>query len=182
MDGFSRQLLCLVDKRSIKNKPSSFGVYLGDFEVPPTPAQARLLTQWDLLIVDPNRLGAKDAIAGTKGPCFLGRLDLDAVLSEDGSALLAVQQTAHTIARTFQRSAFTGVLLAGWEGKFSPAVLREILKAIDGVGLAVYLEACPPEFLKDSKVLRSAHVAGLVVRNASILPNGEPKLSAPTAA
>ena len=40
-------------------------------------------------------------------------------------------------------------------------------------GLLVYLETGPPSFLPDCTVLGDLAVAGLVVRNAAILPNGE---------
>ena len=34
--------------------PTSFGVFLGNFDSPPTSNQARLLTNWDLVVLDPS--------------------------------------------------------------------------------------------------------------------------------
>lgn len=154
-------------------KPSSFGVYLGRFSDPPTESQYRLLTQWDLLIVDPFQAGVVDAIARPDGRQVLARIDLGRILSKQDSTLEALDKVANTLTGTFRGTAFSGLLLAQWESIFSRATLRNLLKVINGLGLSVYLETGPPDFLKDPKVLQTDAVSGLVIRNASILPNGE---------
>ena len=39
--------------------PASFGVFLGNFATPPTANQSRLLTTWDLVVLDPLRPGPR---------------------------------------------------------------------------------------------------------------------------
>ena len=70
-------------------------------------------------------------------------------------------------------SNFTGILLAGWEKRISAAVLNEIIRFLTILGLGVYLEISPPNFLEDVDAPDFRLLAGVVVRNGTILPNGE---------
>lgn len=90
-----------------------------------------------------------------------------------GSLDQAVENVTNTLLRAFSGTAFTGVLLADWEEVFSGPVLRKLLEAIKAIGLEVYLETAPPDFLKHGKILQADCVSGLVIGNASILFNGE---------
>ncbi|KAL2002885.1 hypothetical protein VTN02DRAFT_5671 [Thermoascus thermophilus] len=169
----SGQQLALSDRRLTNRKPSSFGVYLGGFTIPPTESEYRLLTQWDLLIVDPFQVGVVDAIAGADGTQILARIDVARIISTQDSTLDAVDKVSNTLQGTLRGTAFSGLLLAQWEGIFNRATLRNLVEVIHGLGLNVYLETAPPDFLQDTKVLQTEAISGLVIRNASILPNGE---------
>ncbi|OJJ48200.1 hypothetical protein ASPZODRAFT_14349 [Penicilliopsis zonata CBS 506.65] len=156
----------------VKKKPSSFGVYLGSFNVPPTEDQLRLLTRWDLLIVDPLQVGIRDAASKYDCRQLLGRINLTPVLSQRDPTLEAIDKIERTLVG-FDNTVISGVLLAGWQAVFGHDVLSRVLKALNTLGLAVYLEAEPPEFLTDRKVLQTNHIAGLVIRNASIMSDGQ---------
>ncbi|KAJ6146095.1 hypothetical protein N7497_008077 [Penicillium chrysogenum] len=142
--------LNLIDRRPCKGKPVSFGVYLGSFENPPTASQERLLQEWDILVVDPFQTGVAKAISRHER-----------------------SQIEELLAIGFNDTAFSGVLLANWEDVLRPTARRKLLETISSLGLPVYLESEPPHFLKDRKAVQSDAVAGLVIRNASIMPQGE---------
>lgn len=173
LSALSRTTQALTTKRST-GKKASFGVYLGSFSNPPTDAEIRILTQWDILIVDPFEPGVADAIAkyGNERE-ILGRLDLDRILSKGDSKLKSVEKLASCLVSTFKGTEFSGVVLSGWEDVFGAALLKECAQFINGIGLSVYPETAPPDFLKDGKVLQTAEISGLVIKNASILRNGE---------
>lgn len=156
-----------------KGKPSSFGVYLGGFTTPPTQAQSRLLAQWELLIVNPFQTGVADAISKLERKHVLGRLELDKIISTNISTLAAIEKIENSLSTNFNNTNFSGVLFANWENVFTPPVLKKLVEAIGSLGLSVYLETAPPDFLTDGKVLQSPAVAGLVIKNASVLPRGE---------
>jgi glycosyltransferase involved in cell wall biosynthesis len=103
----------------------------------------------------------------------LGRFNLRLIASRAGSPSQVVQSITSALVREFDRTAFTGVLLADWEEVFNGPSLQRMFEVIRAAGLAVYLETAPPVFLKNRKVLQSDCISGLVVRNASILFNGE---------
>jgi hypothetical protein len=67
---------------------------------------------------------------------------------------------------------FTGVLLACHEGSSAQLALRDIAESISKLGLLVYLETSAPNFL-DANILDSDAITGLLICNATILPNGE---------
>jgi hypothetical protein len=163
----------LVPPRKARSKPTSFGVYLGSFDSPHTKAQTRLLAQWDLIILDPLKQGARDAAAETRERDVVGRVDLGRAVEKSDSEAVSVDKAVNLIASTFKDTAFSGVLLAGWEGRFNLFVFKELTEFLTSVGLDVYLETSPPDFLADGKFLRMKSVAGVVVRNCTIMPNGE---------
>ncbi|KAJ5114874.1 hypothetical protein NUU61_000633 [Penicillium alfredii] len=165
--------LNLIDAHVNRRKPLSFGVYLGGFSNPPTASQDRLLGQWDLLVVDHLQDNVAKAILLHERAQFAGRIDLARLVSPDESALNAIDKIEEVLANKFNDTRFSGILLANWEGVFSPAVQRKVFETINGLGLMVYLEVGPPNFLGDRKALQNLTVSGLVIRNASILPQGE---------
>ncbi|CAG8910116.1 unnamed protein product [Penicillium egyptiacum] len=156
-----------------KGKPASFGVYLGSFESPPTASQERLLQEWDVLIADPFQAGVAKAISRHERSQVLGRVDLEKFLPPKPSALAVIEKIEELLASGFHDTAFSGVLLANWEDVLGPTARRKLLETISSLGLAVYLESEPPHFLKDRKAVQSDAVSGLVIRNASIMPQGE---------
>ncbi|KAF3023853.1 hypothetical protein E8E15_004983 [Penicillium rubens] len=165
--------LNLIDRRPCKGKPVSFGVYLGSFENPPTASQERLLQEWDILVVDPFQTGVAKAISRHERSQVIGRVDFGKFLPPKASALTVIEKIEELLAIGFNDTAFSGVLLANWEDVLRPTARRKLLETISSLGLAVYLESEPPHFLKDRKAVQSDAVAGLVIRNASIMPQGE---------
>ncbi|KAF7511371.1 hypothetical protein GJ744_004560 [Endocarpon pusillum] len=173
LEGLAQYSPRLVSTQPTSKKPSSFGVYLGSFSIPPTKAESRMLSQWELLILDPFQVGAVDAAADARGGQVLGRLDLSRILATDDDVKVCLDKIFNVLVRTFKGTAFGGVLFAEWEGRFIPAVLRQLLILVNSLGLRIYLETSAPDFLQDGTVLQNEAVAGLVIKNASIMPNGE---------
>ncbi|PGH17216.1 hypothetical protein AJ80_04925 [Polytolypa hystricis UAMH7299] len=169
----SKCCLSLKLTRLELKRPSSFGVYLGRFDDPPTESQRRILSQWDLVIIDPLQPGTVSAVKSVDSCQALGRVDLGTLTSKNDSAARIVEIIEGTLLDVFRESSLVGILLAGWDDVFSDVLLRDILSAIHKLGLAIYLETSPPEFMTQTKALRTKCVAGLVIRNASILRNGE---------
>ncbi|KAL4882776.1 hypothetical protein BJY04DRAFT_186007 [Aspergillus karnatakaensis] len=167
----SNRSLNLVNSQSVIRKPSSVGVYMGHFDRASTDAQQRFLDEWDLLIVDPYQPGVVHAVAAAQGKQALGRIDLSEITQD--SSLVVIDKIDKALSDVFEGSAFDGILLANWEGKFIPECLSALLQAIHKLGLSVFLETSPPEFLSDRNVLQNDAISGLVVRNASILPDGQ---------
>lgn len=163
----------MVRSRPSQQKPSSFGVYLGSFGSDLTPAQERLLTQWDILIVDPLQSGVVDAISQRDRMQVLGRVDLARLVSLEAPKVTIIEKIEEVIVRHFNGTAFAGILLANWDEPLSPSIQKALFEAIQTMGLLVYLETGPPHFLKNRKALQSSAVSGLVIRNASIMPRGE---------
>ncbi|KAJ5639698.1 Glycosyl transferase family 1 [Penicillium longicatenatum] len=165
--------LKLAGIQSESHKPSSFGVYLGGFNNPPTQSQERLLEQWDTLIVDPFQHGVAEAIRCRKRIFALARLDLATLGSSEDGTVTRMGKIQDALNSKFSNTAFSGVLFANWEAVFTLSVEKKFFEAINSLGLAVYLETQPPGFLKFRKTLQSRAVSGLVIRNASISPEGE---------
>ncbi|KAL4926988.1 glycosyltransferase family 4 protein [Aspergillus undulatus] len=154
-------------------KPSSVGVYLGGFDEYFNGDQERFLDEWDLLIVDPYQPGVVRAVASAAGKQILGRLDFQDVASKQDMTLAVIDQIDKAVSEVFEGSAFTGILFANWEGKLSSACWASVLQAVQRLGLSIYLETAPPNFLPDRNALENQAISGLVIKNASILPNGQ---------
>ncbi|KAI9794230.1 MAG: hypothetical protein M1816_006156 [Peltula sp. TS41687] len=176
----------LVVSKSEKNKPKSFGVYLGQISNPTNVDQARLLSEWDLIILDPLQSGVLDAVANSQcaSSHILARLDLGSIVQRDTnvderSTLRTVETATSTALMWLRRSqehghsSFTGILLAQWDWTISLAVCNRLVEYLAGLGFEVYLELSAPEFLGADRTLKLDCISGLVVRNASILPHGE---------
>lgn len=73
------------------------------------------------------------------------------------------------------QSPFTGVLMANWQTHFPPVIFNELIKYMEGLGLAVYLEISPPAFLaqRECRGINMENVRGIICRNGTILPNGK---------
>ena len=154
-----------------KQKPKSFGVYLGSFEKGQA-SQERILKQWDLLIVDPFQNGVAEAIRHARSQ-VLGRIDLARVVSPKETALSIIETLETVLANNFNHTAFSGILFASWEDLTTPSIQAKLFEAITSLGLVVYLETESPDFLNNRKSLQNSAVSGLVIRNASIMPTGE---------
>jgi hypothetical protein len=181
-----------VSGRGESHKPTSFRIYLGAFDKTITTDQARILSDWDLIILNPLQSNVVDAVASIprnrlKPHFVVGRLDLEALidlpqhkLAPETFTIIAFKRILSLVPTHFQnanveKAGFTGILLAGWEGLFSVAVLNKLSKHLANLGLDVYLETGPPSFLNGVQVdaARAESVVGLVIRNGLILPNGE---------
>lgn len=145
---------------------------MGSLNVPPTPEQAKLLSKWDLIILDPLQRGVVEAISTREERHVIGRFDVNMIVPERDPPALAVEKATTRLFRTFKETAFTGILIVGWEERLPSGLFKSWIDFLNSIGLNVYLEASSPGFLKDPKLLQSDAVAGLVLRNACILPDG----------
>ncbi|KAL4914633.1 hypothetical protein BDW62DRAFT_204388 [Aspergillus aurantiobrunneus] len=167
-------------------EPKSFGVYLGSFDNVPPPEQTRLLSQWDAVVLDPLQHGVLDALAGdTAATHILARLDVRRLVESDHTAhgdevIHAICALTTTLTTFLKRpgeaqSPFNGVLLADCHDLFQPVVLNEVVSFINRLGLDVWLEVFPPEYLPERtcREIDMACIRGMVYRNGTILPNGD---------
>ncbi|KAF2017560.1 glycosyltransferase family 4 protein [Aaosphaeria arxii CBS 175.79] len=166
-------------------KPTSFGVYLGPLSTPTTKEELDVLTQWEAVVLDYGKPGVMDAIndyGNDLGPHLIARLDLLRVLNFRAGQcevdMLPAVYLVSEVVRKFlrrddQRRYFTGVLVAGWCERLSVPLLNGLAKLLAAHGLDVFLEIGPPDFLNKVEKLNLKLFAGIVVRNGTILPNGE---------
>lgn len=155
-----------------------------------TKDQAQLLCNWDLIILDPLQPNVVNAVASIpkdrKRPLYVvGRIDLEKLLDLSLYSRDLEKFTLASFERIFrlmsmhiqhpdaEKNTFTGILFAGWETLFSIPVLNKLSKHLHSVGLDVYLEIGPPNFLHSIDAIAAESIAGLVIRNGLILPNGE---------
>jgi hypothetical protein len=165
----------------------SFGVFLGSFSSPPTLTQARLLSQWDVLVLNPLQDGILDALSTCQPTSthILGRLDVRTLVKSDCSSssdevIQSLDIVAQTLATYFKnqqdvQSPFTGVLLADFQTHFQPAVLNEVTKYINGLGLDLWLEMSPPAYLTERQCrdINMKFIRGIIFRNGTIRPDGD---------
>jgi len=118
----------------------------------------------------------------TIGPHLVARLDLLQVLPFEAmddeinmqKAIYLISEVLHQYLRKpDQRRYFTGVLLAGWRERVHTTLLNGIAKLLSAYGLEIYLEVGPPNFLDQVEKLNFGLFAGIVMRNGTILENGE---------
>lgn len=166
-------------------KPTSFGVYLGLLHNPTTEEEERLLNQYDLLVVDPSQAGVLDALADTQleiSPHIVGRLDLfqmlnSASLGTESKMTRSLERVLVAVDGLFQhpgaQRAFTGLLLAGWHSHLPTTMVNVLARCLTELGFGVYLEIVPPHFLEGPSLPDLACFAGVIIKNGTILPNGE---------
>ncbi|KAH7400445.1 hypothetical protein BKA64DRAFT_482082 [Cadophora sp. MPI-SDFR-AT-0126] len=168
-------------------EPKSFGVFLGKLANPPTSSQLRLLSKWDILVLDPLQDGVLDALSTDiiSSTHIIGRLDVRTLANADaGSGDEHIIEVLNTIDRTLAslvgsqtQHALTGVLLAGYRTHLQPVVLNETAKYIQALGLELWLEietcpsVCPTE--RECRETDMDLVRGLVYRNGTIRPDGD---------
>ncbi|KAF2666839.1 hypothetical protein BT63DRAFT_481309 [Microthyrium microscopicum] len=167
-------------------RPSSFGVYLGAFSHEITEDVTTLFGAYDLIVLDPTRPGVLDILDDGRVQLpahIVARLDLYQMLSSDSmgkaeSMLRSLERVLAAIEGTFLRksgkeSQFTGVMLAGWHNLMQQPVLNALTTYLGKLGLDVYLEIVPPHFLDGMKRPDFSQFAGVIIKNGTILPNGE---------
>ncbi|KAH9206430.1 glycosyl transferase [Leptodontidium sp. 2 PMI_412] len=174
-------------KTKSTEEPKSFGVFLGEFANPPTASQTRLLSKWDIVVLDPLQRGVLEALsmAETSAPHILGRLDVRALVkSETSSSDEEVIQLLGTLSETLRtrfgshtHSPLTGVLLAGHKMHLQPVVLNEVAKYIHRQGFELWLEidTSPTACLTEHQCRETNMdlVRGLIYRNGTIRPDGD---------
>ncbi|KAH8663097.1 glycosyltransferase family 4 protein [Tricladium varicosporioides] len=162
--------------------PSSYGVYLGEFDNPPSDYQTQLLAQWDLLIFDPAQRGIMEAMASglyvlpRQG---LARLNVEMHASSKSKAVIVSLtewlSNLLQISKVFStgQSVVSGILISNWDSVLPVPLLICFINLIDEVGLSVYLEAKAPKFLSEPSLAELRQVRGIVIRNGTISANGE---------
>jgi hypothetical protein len=161
-------------------------VFLGTFSTPPSANEVRLLSQWDLIVLDPLQSGVLNAISShCTSTHIVGRLDVGKIVKSSSSSsnkeiIRALGIVLKTLIESFRRaqdaqSPFTGVMLTNWLAHFPLAVCNGLVKHINSLGLDVFLEICGPVFLSASqcRIIDMEQIKGIAIRNGSILPNGE---------
>lgn len=174
LDQLARREFNLANTCVNKQKPKSFGVYLGSFESSEKSqtSQQQILEQWDLLIVDPLQNGVAEAIRHTGSQVF-GRIDLARIAPPKETALSIIESVETALINSFNHTAFSGILFANWEDLTTPSIQAKLFEVVSSLGLMVYVETGSPAFLKNRKALQNIAISGLVIRNASIMPTGE---------
>ncbi|KAL5344247.1 hypothetical protein ACLOAV_010817 [Pseudogymnoascus australis] len=168
------------------NKPTSFRIYLGAFDGVALEARSRILSDCDLVVLDPLQAGVRGSISSTPynkstAQFVLGRLDLANIFGEHQYSLIPALDhilglvSVYFPLQTEERHGFTGIVFACWEGFFSVTTLHELSKELVKRGLDVYLEANPPNFLDEVSAVAHESISGLVIRNGLLWPNGERK-------
>jgi hypothetical protein len=166
-------------------KPSSFGVYLGLLSNPVTEEESQTISQWEAVVLDHCEPGVLDAVSDDTiplGPHIIARLDLMQILNvAAASTEVDLSRVVYIISKIIrqtlrqpnQRRYFTGVLVAGWRERIPTPLLNGLAKLLAAYGLDVYLEVGPPSFLDDIERLEINLFSGVVVRNGTIMHNGE---------
>jgi hypothetical protein len=89
--------------------------------------------------------------------------------------IVAATLTTYFKNQNGEQSPFTGVLLADCHSHFQPAVLNEIAKYLNGLGLDLWLELSPPAYLTERQAcsINMKFIRGIVYRNGTIRPDGD---------
>lgn len=115
-------------------------------------------------------------------PRIVGRLDVQQLLNSETLAteaqmIRSLERILVSIDNLFQhpgsQKAFTGLLISGWHNLLPMSMLDALAKHLSDLGLGVYLEIVPPHFLEGSRLPDMSCLAGIIVKNGTILPNGE---------
>jgi hypothetical protein len=171
-------------KHTLAAKPTSFGVYLGMLHSPITVEEAEILAQWDAVILDYCEPGVLDAVnddSNKIGPHIIARIDLLQILSSKvGNSEVDLSRVVYilskiirqTLRQPHQRRYFTGVVVAGWAERLSTPLLNGVARLLAAYGLDVYLEVGPPYFLDGVEKLDIGVFAGVIVRNGTIMTDG----------
>ncbi|KAF2024201.1 glycosyl transferase [Setomelanomma holmii] len=172
-------------KHALASKPASFGVYLGSVNIPITDEEAEILSQWEAIVLDYRQPGILDMVKDDSiplGPNIIARIDLLAVLtSMAANTEIELSRVVYTLSKVIiqnlrqpeHRRYVTGVLVAGWRDRLSIPLFNGLVRLLTAYGLEVYLEVGPPAFLDGIDKLELHLFSGIIVRNGTILANGE---------
>lgn len=183
-----KNIQSLRSKKKVIGEPKSFGVYLGTFSNPPSLNEARVLSRWNAIIVDPLQQGILEALSSYSSQPVaeqkIGRLDIDAIVGvacnpENSQVVQSVDLVVQTLITRLRHaqhtdSPLTGVLLANWQRHLAPAVCNRVLKFMAFLNIDAYLEIVPPTYLTHDQCLNldTKLIRGMVCRNGTILSNG----------
>lgn len=171
--------------QSLSTAPATFGVYLGALSLPITDSEIEKLTQWEAIVLDYSQPGILDTVSSDNvslGPHIIARLDFIQILkSKTADTEIDLSRVVYMVSKVVQQELrrpdqkryFTGVVIAGWRERIPVPLLHGLTKLLSAYGLDVYLEVGPPNFLEDVERLEVGLFSGLIVRNGTILPNGE---------
>jgi hypothetical protein len=163
-------------------------VYLGGFKYPLTQYDRGLFERYELLVLDPSQAGVLDVLEDTSlafPKHIVARLDLYQMLSLEskGSETPMLRSLERIIGfienmiscnrRNGKTTVITGIVFAGWHNMMSTALLNTFATYVSKLGLNSYLEVVPPHFLESIKRPNFSLFAGVIIRNGTILPNGE---------
>jgi hypothetical protein len=157
-------------------------VYYGSICAPPSDDEVRVLTQWDMLIVDPLQLGILEGLSGlTNRPRFVvGRIDIADLTAGTGDAdrvkrvELVIAAIIKYMGPTAESPVYNGVLIANWDQKITPGIYNELTAFLNDLNLNVYNEITAPRFMDSiNSNINVDNLAGMVFVNASIMPNGD---------
>jgi hypothetical protein len=152
---------------------------------PITEEEGQILSQWDAVILDHCEPGILEAVNNDQiplGPHILARLDMLQVLSfKAANTEVDLSRVVYVISKIIrqtlrqpdQRRYFTGVVVSGWRERLSTPLLNGLARLLAAYGLDVYLEVGPPDFLDGVEKLDIGLFSGVVLRNGTILSNGE---------
>jgi hypothetical protein len=172
--------------KASSTEAKSFGVYLGGFNYPATPAQVRLLSQWNVVVLDSRANGVTEALAACPNASsqILGRVDVRSLVdahkaSNTDPVIQAIQLVEETITTHFKshngrNSLFTGVLIANFADHLSPPVFNQVVNYINALGFAVWLEMSTPDYLSNEqcRAINMRAIGGIVYRNGTIRTDG----------
>ena len=188
LSGLRKTTIPICLERTYPKDSKSFGAFMGTIDTPPTAAQVHLLLKWDIIVLDPFQPGVLEALAHRlcTSKHVLGRVDVSLLAPIDQkdptgtNPMQFLQIVTRAVVQSFKRvqdmyTPFTGILLANWEAHFSPAVCNELIRFFEALGLDVYLEVSPPDYLSEkvSRAINMDPIRGIIYRNGSIFPNGE---------
>lgn len=152
---------------------------------PVTEEERQILSAWDMVVLDHCEPGVLEAVNDDTldlGPHIIARVDLLQVLSframgNEVDMLRAVYLVSKVLKQALRRPGqkryFTGVLVAGWRDRVCIPLLNGLAKLMAAHGLQVFLEIGPPDYLDQVQLLNFKLFAGVVVRNGTIMRNGE---------
>jgi hypothetical protein len=138
-----------------------------------------------MVVLDPGQPGILEAISDESialGPHIITRLDLSKIIpSVAKDSEIDMLKAVHLVSvflddslrRPKQRRYCTGVLVAEWRDRTCIRMLNALAKLFRSYGLDVYLEVAGPDFLHDIGKLNFKFFAGMVLRNGTIMENGE---------
>ncbi|KAF2638314.1 hypothetical protein P280DRAFT_551446 [Massarina eburnea CBS 473.64] len=181
----SQSAHCVRPREPLPEKPTSFGVYLGSLSTPSSTEERHILAGWDAVILDYRKPGVLEAVEDqglALGPHIIARLDLQQLVpfmaTENELDMYRVVYIMSNILQESlrkpdQRRHFTGVLIAGWRERLCTPLLNGLAKLFSAHGLGVFLEIGPPNYLDEVEKLNLKLFAGVVVRNGTIVQNGE---------
>ncbi|KAL3492287.1 hypothetical protein BJX62DRAFT_250706 [Aspergillus germanicus] len=163
----------------------TLSIYLGGVSDSLSEAQARLLSGWDVVVVNPFKQGVVRAVHNRRDSAyFLGRLDVQSCVgttasTADDRLVQSLGIISNVLVSCFkvpdtQQTPFHGVLLTRWEEYFAPAILSRLLDYINHVGLDLWVEISPATSGDGSQYDRvdMSNVQGIIFQNGTIAPDG----------